>query len=1176
MQDYETTSQMKFYYTKFSGTICFKVYLALFFTIFINSDLTAQEPQLMLPLGHTDRVIYAEFSKDGKNALTLSEDGTAKLWETASGKLLKDFTPAGDASITLVTGAKFSDDGKLVFISYEDRSFEVFSTQTDNVLLDGEIYMQSEHDLEKFVNQFSPDGKYLRLSDREYFHDEDGEPIDTTQVLDLNTGKLAFRLAKQKHFIDIGAYSRDGKKIVTLLSDNAIKVWNGLTGALLKTFPGNDEDYVSVQFSKDTKKLLLINSSGTIRIADILTGKKSKELTTVLPEEYMPIIQFSPDSRYVLKIYGFHTDSEFSGFAGTDDYYDTAAIWDLQTNRVVYQNNNLKAQGINADISFFSPDGKKVMIPEKGNSIKVRETGTGKILFELTGHTGKINDAHFSTDGKTILTASGDSTAKMWNALSGKLMLNLKGHNSPVYSIRLNSDGKKIITASADNTAKIWDVVSGKQLMAMAGHTNNILAARFTNDGKGIQFLTNEYQKTWNAETGKITVKSFIPIPDSSVTEEEGFGDNSSVSPDSVYMLSWAVHIIDVTTNDGEEIRVTHEKELLQYVQFSPDSKKLIVTYRNSRIKVYDLIQRKFIYTFIAVDSTGYLVSNRKNQYDGTEDARKLLHFTCDMEIIELAQVKDQLWVPDLWSRMNSGESINAKTISELNICKLTPLVENISKGGSTHFKITPRRGGLGETVLMLNGIELKKYKPAELKKKGSYYDLILNKNDFKDLLIGGKENQLTVKAYTADNLIVSRGGDVEVDGSVIETKAPNLFAVMIGVSDYKGNELDLNYAAKDATKISEAISVTSKKLLNTDSVNHVFMYNLTTDAIRYKLPEKKAVKSVFDSIALKAAANDIVLIFFAGHGIMNEVAGKSQFFFLTADASSLSDASVLKDVGISMDELTDWIKPQKVKAQKRILIFDACNSGQAIKDFVKLGNSQQDFIAARSDDNAQQVKAIDKLNEKSGLFILSASASGKNAYELGRLSQGLLTYSLLKAIKLQPDILENGKYLNLSRWFSAAEKTVSEISSEMVGERQEPQIVANTNFNIGVVDEEVLTQIILPQEKPIITNCNFQNADEDIAADNLGLNKLTDRQLTLFSDNSNTAFSFVTGSNSADAYTLSGRYTVRDSTVLIRVIIRQKNEIVHRFEKEATKDKPGELADKVAAETAAWIGNKK
>lgn len=61
----------------------------------------------------------------------------------------------------------------------------------------------------------------------------------------------------------------------------------------------------------------------------------------------------------------------------------------------------------------------------------------------------------------------------------------------------------------------------------------------------------------------------------------------------------------------------------------------------------------------------------------------------------------------------------------------------------------------------------------------------------------------------------------------------------------------------------------------------------------------------------------------------------------------------------------------------------------------------------------------------------------------------------------------------NKSRWFNAAEKTVSEISKES-GASQEPQIVSNTNFNIGIVDEEVMAKIVLPTEKPLFAVSNF------------------------------------------------------------------------------------------------------
>lgn len=95
-------------------------------------------------------------------------------------------------------------------------------------------------------------------------------------------------------------------------------------------------------------------------------------------------------------------------------------------------------------------------------------------------------------------------------------------------------------------------------------------------------------------------------------------------------------------------------------------------------------------------------------------------------------------------------------------------------------------------------------------------------------------------------------------------------------------------------------------------------------------------------------------------------------------------------------------------------------------------------------------------------------------------------------------------------------------------GSRQEPQMITTTNFNIGVVGEELMKKIVLPQEKALFTHCNFQNADENISADDLGLNWLTNLQLTDISERgSNAAIAYMGATGSPDAFTLSGRYTV-------------------------------------------------
>lgn len=144
-------------------------------------------------------------------------------------------------------------------------------------------------------------------------------------------------------------------------------------------------------------------------------------------------------------------------------------------------------------------------------------------------------------------------------------------------------------------------------------------------------------------------------------------------------------------------------------------------------------------------------------------------------------------------------------------------------------------------------------------------------------------------------------------------------------------------------------------------------------------------------------------------------------------------------------------------------------------------------------------------------------------------------------------------------------------------GERQDPQIVSNTNFNIGIVDEEVMKKIVLPLEKAMFTGCNFQNADENIAADNLGLNKLTNLKLNeIASRGTKATISYAAGSNSPDAFTLSGRYTVSGNNISIKVFIRQNNEVKEKIDLTGTSDKPEELAALIVTKAADWAAGKK
>ena len=80
--------------------------------------------------GHTDSVWAVALSRDGTRALTGSQDGTARLWDAATGKALA--TLVGHTH--MVRGVAFSPDGTRVLTGSDDNTARLWDVATGKPL----------------------------------------------------------------------------------------------------------------------------------------------------------------------------------------------------------------------------------------------------------------------------------------------------------------------------------------------------------------------------------------------------------------------------------------------------------------------------------------------------------------------------------------------------------------------------------------------------------------------------------------------------------------------------------------------------------------------------------------------------------------------------------------------------------------------------------------------------------------------------------------------------------------------------------------------------------------------------------------------------------------------------------------------------------------------------------
>jgi hypothetical protein len=143
------------------------------------------------------------------------------------------------------------------------------------------------------------------------------------------------------------------------------------------------------------------------------------------------------------------------------------------------------------------------------------------------------------------------------------------------------------------------------------------------------------------------------------------------------------------------------------------------------------------------------------------------------------------------------------------------------------------------------------------------------------------------------------------------ERPKPNLHLFAVGVSDYDQPDLKLQHAAKDA---EDFVSTIMK--CNLSPYGEVKSPVLITD----KGATDKDIKKGLSNMVSNVDQNDVVLLFFSGHG--SKESGETYFLSSNAESDDLFATAV------NFDVIKTAAKRLKDKKCKIILFMDACHAG--------------------------------------------------------------------------------------------------------------------------------------------------------------------------------------------------------------------------------------------------------
>src|SRR5262245_15005568 len=275
----------------------------------------------------------------------------------------------------------------------------------------------------------------------------------------------------------------------------------------------------------------------------------------------------------------------------------------------------------------------------------------------------------------------------------------------------------------------------------------------------------------------------------------------------------------------------------------------------------------------------------------------------------------------------------------------------------------------------------------------------------------------------------------------------PNQWALLIGVGDYPGNTVDLKYPGADARSIKDLL-ISSAGFAE----NHVRL--LTDDGAG----EARATKqNVFDAIdqylAPRVQPGHEIIIFLAGHGIVDGVGAQAKSYFLPVDTDIQSKETVAR-TAIDMEELIS--KLSALKASQFTLFYDACREDPSPGRGFK-GNPLTDVTARILTLTPTRVQQSRPQAPAPTSVVFYACQIGERAFESSQLQHGVFTYYILRGLRElanRPDgRVEAGQ---LAGYLSENVRKWSQEAKNPFGQDQNPTMVA-TDVRGPVMDARVL-----------------------------------------------------------------------------------------------------------------------
>ncbi len=1050
------------------------IYLATL--ILFSSKSFSQDYHLIPQNGHSNTIKKVCYHPENKIIASAGADNTVKFWEIKTGNLLHTLT----SHKNLVSDIEFSPDGKkfisssydknLILIDIEDFTHEtILAAHTKGIVavtinknstvavsadLEGNlIWWNLETGKNIFETALNTEITDICFADANLIVSLSNGTI--RQIDGINAKTISTYDNFEGYIVDI-QHNIITNRIVALTDKGAAMVFDNNDFSLEYSISSADYFFQAAAFSPTGDTVFCSDKSGFLHFytignnievkkiesavrnisvsnngKNLLAIRKTENEKTIFPEDEIIILSIKNaniqqsiiNQGDALLCTAISSDNNWFAAAGKSGIIHIWNFYDGSYKQIAAHNQAIESLA-------FSPKTNILASGAKDKKIKIWNIETSELYTELTGHTENICALDYRADGKYLASADAGGCVKFWEIKTYSQVRNHTYHTKRVQNVAISPDGKLLASVGWDNKTVIFDIENNKQSTVLKHSEGECWAVAWSPDGKMLATAgvdMNIY--LWNTTDYKLIKK---------ICNHTDYVQSLNFSPDGKFLISGSwdkTAVVYDIENEAVKYKFDSHLNYVKNVLFTTDGKNILTTGADSQIKIWNFEQGvELLSIFPQVEKNSYIIYTPQGYFDSyNSNFSDGLHYAKGSESFSIELFFETYYIPDLWQFVMSGDAdftdfqLKNFTLPPEVRFKISSLETNGEESEEvTDYKnytfrseardveicieVTDLGGGIDEIALYHNN------KLIELTGRG-----------FVPVVTKGKviEQKYNIALTPGENIFEAVAWNkqrTESERAVVSIfytgsePAANLYTISIGMNNYLNQELNLNYSVNDAREVLSGITSGGSQLF--DSIYSYFIVNEEFT--------KEKCDSIFSEIIENAKSTDVFVLYYAGHGVSSEELN-NEFFIIPYDVVQLyGDTATLREKALSATELRNYSR--KIKAEKQLFIFDACQSGSATDNFLVRGGIRQ--------------KAIEQLARSAGIGLITASGSDQFANEAKELEHGIFTYALLEILTGKNIADESSKKVSISEIKAYLDERVPELSRQYKGKPQYPTAI--------------------------------------------------------------------------------------------------------------------------------------